>query len=218
MACSNNQAQLHAHVSVTYWSPDIWLGLDLLPDVQLGLPAILNCSLASYQSIATIITCMCVMNAHINMPEVGVATPNFVGCVSCASGWTPLSKFLDPPLLLHHTNWTLLGLSRWILSHPSPRTNCCQNWLLPYTATPACIACHSVHWRCQKVKWWPMKGGLHSCGSQGQSAHSIYLCFCTTSNPLGLFPGHFTRQPATRKLNRGVAPASEGILVLPEFR
>ena len=96
--------------------------------------------------------------------------------------------------------------------------NCCQNWLLPYTATPACIACHSVHWRCQKVKWWPMKGGLHSCGCQGQSAHSIHLCFCTTPNPLGLFPGHFTRLPTTRKLNRGVAPASEGILMLPEFR
>jgi len=31
-----------------------------------------------------------------------------------------------------------------------------------------------------------MKGALHSCGSQEQSAHSIYLCFCTTSNPLGL--------------------------------
>jgi len=30
-------------------------------NIQFGLPAILNCSLASYQSVATIITC--VMNA-----------------------------------------------------------------------------------------------------------------------------------------------------------
>jgi len=38
VACSNNnQAQLHTHVSVPYWSPDVWLGLELLWGIQLGL-------------------------------------------------------------------------------------------------------------------------------------------------------------------------------------
>ena len=37
VACSNNnQAQLHTHVSVPYWSPDVWLGLELLRDIQFG--------------------------------------------------------------------------------------------------------------------------------------------------------------------------------------
>ena len=37
VAYSNNQAQLHSHVSVPYWSPDVCLGLELLRDIQLGL-------------------------------------------------------------------------------------------------------------------------------------------------------------------------------------
>ena len=37
VACSNNnQAQLHTHVSVPYRSPDVWLGLELLRDIQFG--------------------------------------------------------------------------------------------------------------------------------------------------------------------------------------
>ena len=37
VACSNNnQAQLHTHVSAPYWSPDVWLGLELLRDIQFG--------------------------------------------------------------------------------------------------------------------------------------------------------------------------------------
>jgi len=36
--CSNNQqAQLHTRVSVPYWFPDIWQGLELLWDIQFGL-------------------------------------------------------------------------------------------------------------------------------------------------------------------------------------
>jgi len=32
----NNQAQSHTHVSVCYWSPDVWLGLELFSsDFQL---------------------------------------------------------------------------------------------------------------------------------------------------------------------------------------
>ena len=54
---------VHAHVSIPCRSPDVLLGLELLRDIQFGLPTVLNNSLmllASYQS-ATII--MCVMNA-----------------------------------------------------------------------------------------------------------------------------------------------------------
>ena len=35
--CSNNnQAQLHTHISAPYWSPDAWLDLELLQDIQFG--------------------------------------------------------------------------------------------------------------------------------------------------------------------------------------
>ena len=38
VACSNNnQAQLKTRVSVPYWSPDVWLGLELLRNIQFGL-------------------------------------------------------------------------------------------------------------------------------------------------------------------------------------
>ena len=85
VACSNNnQAQLHSHVSVLYWSPDVWLGLELLWVIQFGLPAILNNSLASYQSVA--------------VTRSGRGNPKIFLCALCASGWTPLSKFLNPPL------------------------------------------------------------------------------------------------------------------------
>ena len=97
VACSNNnQAQLHTHVSLPYWSPDVWLGLELLRGIQLGLPAILNNSLATFRSVATIITC--VANALTYRKWAWQPPKNFE-CASCASGWTPLSKFLDPPLV-----------------------------------------------------------------------------------------------------------------------
>jgi len=99
VACSNNnQAQLCSCVSIPYWSLDVWLGLELLRDIQFGLPAILNNSLASYQSVATIITSLtCVVNV-LTWQEVGVAVQKIFGCTSCINGWTPLSKFLDLPL------------------------------------------------------------------------------------------------------------------------
>ena len=35
VACSdNNQAQLHTRVSIPYWSPDVWLDLELLRDIR----------------------------------------------------------------------------------------------------------------------------------------------------------------------------------------
>ena len=37
MQQQNSLAQLHTHVSVPYWSPDVWLGLELLRDIQFGL-------------------------------------------------------------------------------------------------------------------------------------------------------------------------------------
>ena len=76
------------------WSPDVWLDLELLWDIQFGLPAILNNSLASYQSVVTIITCY----ECIYVTGSGHGNPKIFGCTSCASGWTPLSKFLDLPL------------------------------------------------------------------------------------------------------------------------
>ena len=91
VACSNNnQAQLHTHVSVPYWSPDVWLGLELLQDIQFGLPAILNNPLASYQSVETII--MCVMNA-LTLPEVGMATQNFSGALCVPVAEPPFVNF-----------------------------------------------------------------------------------------------------------------------------
>ena len=55
VACSNNnQAQLHTRISIPYWSPDVWLGLQLLRDIQFRLPAILNYSLMSLASWPTI--------------------------------------------------------------------------------------------------------------------------------------------------------------------
>ena len=53
------------------------LGLELLRDIQFGLPATFNNSLASYQSVATIITWLC--HECINVLEVGVATPKNSG-------------------------------------------------------------------------------------------------------------------------------------------
>ena len=38
VVCGNNSlAQLHTHISVSYWSPDVWLGLELLWDIQFEL-------------------------------------------------------------------------------------------------------------------------------------------------------------------------------------
>ena len=104
VACSNNnQAQLHTHVSVPYWSPDVWLGLELLRDIQFGLPAILNNSLASYQSVLNTSILRSdnnyVCHKRIYVTRSGRGNPKIFGCASRTSGWTPLSKFLNPPLL-----------------------------------------------------------------------------------------------------------------------
>jgi len=67
----------------------------MLQDIQFGLPAILNYSLASYRSVATIITCALTSGS-------GHGNPKIFGCASCTRSWTPLSKFLDPPLIRLH--------------------------------------------------------------------------------------------------------------------
>jgi len=87
-----------AHISVPYWSPDVWLSPELLRDIQFGLQAILNNSLASYQSVVTIITC--VMNAF-TWPKWAWQPNNFR--VHFVHQWlNPLSKFLNLPLSIVH--------------------------------------------------------------------------------------------------------------------
>ena len=83
VACNNNnQAQL----SVSYWSPDIWLGLELLWDIQFGLPAIwIIRSDNNY-----------VCREYIHITGSGRGNPIIFGCTSRTSGWT---KFLNPPLM-----------------------------------------------------------------------------------------------------------------------
>ena len=76
VACSNNnQAQLHTHVLVPYWSPDVWLGLELLRDIQFGLPAILNNSLASYQRSVPVSDNNYVCHECINVTISGRSDP-----------------------------------------------------------------------------------------------------------------------------------------------
>ena len=84
VACSNNnQAQLHTHISVPYWSPDVCLGLELLRDIQFGLPAILKLSTKIL---------LCVSWMHLCDRKWAWQPKIF-------SGWTLLSEFLNPPLI-----------------------------------------------------------------------------------------------------------------------
>ena len=76
VACSNNQAQLNTHVSVPYWSPDVWLGLELIRDIQFGLPAILQ-------------------------DRKWAWLPKIFGCTSRTSGWTPHFKFVNLDCVFH---------------------------------------------------------------------------------------------------------------------
>ena len=87
MACSNNnQAQLHIRVSVPYSSPDNWLGLELLRDIQFRQnPNWISQSNSSHECI--------------HATGSGRGNPKIFRCALRASGWTPLSKFLNPPLL-----------------------------------------------------------------------------------------------------------------------
>ena len=80
VVCSNNNyAQLHTHISVPYWSPDVFLGLELLRDIQFGLPGIF--SLAS----------CCNKYVHLRAKS-GRGNPKFFRRASRAICWTPLSK------------------------------------------------------------------------------------------------------------------------------
>ena len=49
-ATTTRHMQLHTHISVPYWSPDVCLGLKLLRDIQFGLTAFLKNSVASYDN------------------------------------------------------------------------------------------------------------------------------------------------------------------------
>ena len=89
MECSNNQAQLHTHISVPYWSPDVWLGLELLRDIQFR----------------------CLPNWK------WAWQPQIFGCASHASGWTPLSKFLNLSLLrVNLPKWNSVCHCLWCTS------------------------------------------------------------------------------------------------------
>ena len=71
--CSNNdQAQLNTHVSVPYWSPDVWLGQ----------------------------SCFEIFSSDGLHDRKWAWHPKIFGWASRASGWTSLSKFLNPPVLL----------------------------------------------------------------------------------------------------------------------
>ena len=78
----NERNAIMQHQLVLKFHP-VWLpvepslGLELLRDIQFGLPATFNNSLASYQSVATIITWVC--HECINVLEVGVPTPKNSG-------------------------------------------------------------------------------------------------------------------------------------------
>ena len=74
-------------LSVPYWSPDVCLDLELLRDIQFRLPA--N-SLDSYDNNYVCHKCIYVTGSAGN-------SKNF-GHTLHASGWTSLSKFLNPPL------------------------------------------------------------------------------------------------------------------------
>ena len=52
-------------------------------------------SLASYQSVVTIITC----HECIDVTRSGCGNPKFFRCALCAGGWIPFCEFLDPPLV-----------------------------------------------------------------------------------------------------------------------
>ena len=78
--------------------------------IQLGLPAILK-QLTSYLPVSSDNNYVCY--ECVNGPEVGVASQKILECASCPSGWTPLSKFLDPPLNageLHLWSTSILSL------------------------------------------------------------------------------------------------------------
>ena len=72
--------------TVPFWSPDVWLGLEMLRDIQFELPC-------SYFKQLTIITRALTFGS-------GRGNPKIFGCALCTRSWTPLSKFLDPPLAI----------------------------------------------------------------------------------------------------------------------
>ena len=78
---NNNQAQLHTHVSVLYWSPDVWLGLKLLREWWRNF----NVTPWGNRPILTYETVTCKVSeketysvwTYVYMSEVGVATDWF---------------------------------------------------------------------------------------------------------------------------------------------
>ena len=76
------------HSSISYLSPDVWIGLEFLPDIQFG--GLRDRKWAWH--------------------------PKIFRCASRGSGWTPLSKFLNPQLstmALLHSSWLYITLT-WL--------------------------------------------------------------------------------------------------------
>ena len=69
--------QQHTHVPVPYWSPDICLGLELLRDIQFGLTAVLNKSLASYDNDCVCHKCIYVTGSGCGNSKIYGTEPPF---------------------------------------------------------------------------------------------------------------------------------------------
>ena len=89
-AATTTRTVTHSHISSPYWSPDVCLGIELLQDIQFGLPAIFISY--SYNNNGVCHECIYVIGSGHGIPKI-------FRCTSRASGWTSLSKFLNPPLI-----------------------------------------------------------------------------------------------------------------------
>ena len=94
VVCSNNnQAQLRTHSHISLLLISRRLSRARVASRYSGLRTISNKSLASYYN-----NYMC--HEWIYVTGSGWGNPKISGRASCANGWTPLSKFLNPPLTI----------------------------------------------------------------------------------------------------------------------
>ena len=134
-ATTTRHSYTHTHTSVPYWCPDIWLGLELLRDLQFGLsPNWISRSNSNHKCI------------HVT--RIGAWQPKNFSCASRTSGWTPLTKFLNPPLVP-----ALLSMAR----RNSGRRNSSKQTRSPvydWMAGMIVNVCvHSVSTKCTVLPW-----------------------------------------------------------------
>ena len=144
----------HSRISSLLLSRRLTIGLELLWDIQFGLAAILNNSLASYQSVV--------------MSESGRGNPNIFGCASCASGWTPLSKFLNLPLRLEASMTNRRGTSPHISYGAKYGDTSLCAWVSCRQRCPSChplfflVVCWDAPSSCSTINLmlaWPLWDG-----------------------------------------------------------